>query len=45
MFTGKKTFLVKNMEWGIAIYNLITSGQWAIPEKFQTEGRVEDTIF
>ena len=45
MFTGKKTFLVKNVEWGIAIHNLIISGQWAISEKFQTGGRVEDTVF
>ena len=28
------------MEWGIAIRNLIISGQWAIPEKFQTGGRL-----
>ena len=45
MFTGKKTFLVQNMEWGIAIHNIIRSGQWAISEKFQTGGRVEDTVF
>ena len=45
MFTGKKTFLVKNVEWGIAIHNLIISGQWAISEKFQTGGWVEDTVF
>ena len=45
MFTGKKTFLVKNVEWGIAIHNFILSGQWTIPEKFQAGGRVEDTIF
>ena len=45
MFSGKKTFLAKNMEWGIAMYNLIILGQWAIPEKFQTGSQVEDTIF
>ena len=45
MFTGKKIFLVKNVEWGIAIHNFIISGQWTIPEKFQTVGRVEDTVF
>ena len=45
MFTGKKTFSAKNMEWGIAVCNLIISGQWAIPEKSQTGGQVEDTIF
>ena len=45
MFTGKKTFLAKNMEWGIAIYYLIISGQLAMSEKFRTGGRVEDTIF
>ena len=46
MFNGKKTFLVKNMEWVIiAMHNLIVSGQWTIPEKFQTGGQVEDTLF
>ena len=38
MFTGKKTFLAKNMEWFITISNLIISGQWAIPEKIPNRG-------
>ena len=28
MFTEKKTFLAKNMEWGIAIINLTISRQY-----------------
>ena len=38
MFTGKKTFLAKNMEWGIAIYIILLNQGNGLFQKNSKQG-------